>query len=291
MDLANKTKELCNIYGIKPSRSKGQNFLINDQIYDDIITASDLQPSDTVLEIGPGLGFLTEKLAASVSRVLAVELDKQLAEVLQTKLITQKINNIEVWNEDILRFDLRHLNGQPYKIVANLPYNITSVFLRNFLATVSQPEIMVLMLQKEVATRIAARPGQMSLLAVSIQFYATAEIIMNVKADNFWPTPAVDSAVIKINILSPQAWLNKYQKYCPKRLAAAEIKKFFGLVRAGFSAKRKMLKNNLASALKIPTADIEKIIVESGYNSKIRAQELGVTDWLVLFAKLKGSVV
>ena len=291
MDLANKTRELCNLYGIKPSRSKGQNFLINDQIYDDIIAASDLQRTDTVLEIGPGLGFLTEKLATQADKVLAVELDKKLAEVLQTKIIAQKINNVKVWNEDILQFDLRLLKNQPYKIVANLPYNITSIFLRNFLATEWRPEIMVLMLQKEVAERIVAVPGQMSLLAVSIQFYATAEIIMDVKAADFWPVPAVDSAVIKINILSPIDWLNKYQKYCPQQLTPPEIKKFFGLVRAGFSAKRKMLKNNLVNALKIAPDEVEKILVESGYNSKIRAQELAVADWLILFAKLKAFVV
>jgi len=290
MDIANKTKELCRLYDIRPARSKGQNFLIEEKIYDEIVAAADIRPDDLILEVGPGLGFLTEKLAAKAGRVVAVELDKKLAEVLQTKIIAQKLNNVSVANEDILRFDLKNFSGglfrkQPYKIVANLPYNITSIFLRNFSEIEFKPEVMILMLQKEVAERIAARPPDMSVLSIALQFYSEPKIILEVPSENFWPRPEVDSAVIEIKLLNPAAWREKYQTDYPPE------KEFFRLVRMGFAAKRKMLKNNLAAGLKISAAESEKILVKCGYNVKIRSQELSVSDWLILFANFRGFMI
>jgi 16S rRNA (adenine1518-N6/adenine1519-N6)-dimethyltransferase len=290
MSLLAKTKELCQLYNIRPARSKGQNFLVEEKIYDEIIAAADIQKDDLVLEVGPGLGFLTEKLAAKAGRVVAVELDKKLAEILQTKIIAQKLNNVSVVNEDILRFDLANFSDrifqkQPYKIVANLPYNITSIFLRNFSETEPKPEAMILMLQKEVAERIVARPPAMSLLSVALQFYSEPKILSNVPAENFWPQPEVESAIIKIKLLSPAAWQGKYRTDCPP------AKQFFRLVRMGFAAKRKMLKNNVASGLKIAPAEVEKTLIKCGYNAKIRAQELSVADWLILFANFRGFMI
>lgn len=290
MNLAEHTKELCQQYGIKPNRSKGQNFLINEDVYDKIIESADLNENDIVLEVGPGLGFLTAELSQKVKRVIAVELDDKLAEILQTGLKSQKIQNIKVLNENVLDFDFyalpltegaclsgRQVGGGrigdliKYKIVANLPYNITSVFLRKFLEAEHKPELMVLMLQKEVAERIVAQPGEMSLLAVSVQFYADPKIIRYVPKEDFYPQPEVDSAIIKLKVKSEKLKVNE--------------KDFFRLVKFGFSSKRKMLKNNLAGGYHITQKEAENIIKNAGFNPKIRAQELSVSDW----KKLLGS--
>lgn len=269
MDLFEQTKNLCKLYDIKPARSRGQNFLIEEKIYNDIVAVADLKTDDVVLEVGPGLGFLTAKLAALVKRLIAVELDDKLAEVLKIGLAAKNIQNVELINDDILNFSATNYDLKKYKIVANLPYNITSIFLRKFLEAEAKPELMVLMLQKEVAERIAAKPGEMSLLSVSAQFYAEPEIMENVPKKYFWPEPEVDSAIIKLKIKS-----DKYQ---------VDEKKFFQLVKFGFSARRKMLKNNLAAGFKIETAEAADKIKQAGFNEKIRAQELSVGDWLKLF--------
>jgi 16S rRNA (adenine1518-N6/adenine1519-N6)-dimethyltransferase len=269
MDILQKTQELCRYYDIKPARSKGQNFLINEEIYNRVVAAADLKSDDVVLEVGPGLGFLTTKLASKVKKVITVELDDRLAEVLHTGLMAQNIKNVEVVNQDILKLPINLIK---YKIVANLPYNITSIFLRKYLEIENKAESMVLMLQKEVAERIIAKPGKMSLLSVSIQFYARAEIVEVVRKENFWPEPEVDSAIIKIT---------------PRNvvlLAPEKEKDFFRLVKFGFSARRKMLKNNLAAGLKLDQAEVENKIVEAGLKGKIRAQELSVNDWLKLLS-------
>ncbi len=269
-NLLEQTKELCRLYNIKPARSKGQNFLISEEIYDEIITAADLKPDDVVLEVGPGLGFLTAKLSARVKRVIAVELDDKLAEVLKTRLQAQGVKNMEVVNQDVLETPLAPLlKGGEFKIVANLPYNITSIFLRKFLSeNENKPELVVLMLQKEVAERICAQAGEMSLLAVSVQFYARPEIVEIVKKENFWPEPEVDSAIVKI---TPH----------PNPLLAKE-RELFRLVKFGFAAKRKMLKNNLAAGLRLEMKIVEERLAIAGFNPKIRAQELTVDDWLKL---------
>lgn len=275
MDLLGQTKKLCKLYNIIPARSKGQNFLIREKIYDEMVDAAELKPDDIVLEVGPGLGFLMAKLAKKAGQVIAVELDDKLAEVLRVGLMAQRILNVEVVNKDILDFSIKYLvsgimgneKNTKYKIVANLPYNITSIFLRKFLSeTENKPELMVLMLQKEVAERICAEAGDMSLLAVSVQFYAKPEIARIVPKENFWPEPEVDSAIIKIEARSKKPEVNE--------------KEFFRLVKFGFSAKRKMLKNNLAAGFKISQAEAENKITKAGFNPKIRAQELSVDDWL-----------
>ena len=268
MDLLEKTKNLCKLYHIIPARSRGQNFLIREEIYDEIVGRADLEPDDVVLEVGPGLGFLTAKLAAKVKRVIAVEIDKRLAEVLQIGLTAKNINNVEVLNDDILKSPSPSFLKENFKIVANLPYNITSIFLRKYLEAEIKPIMMVLMLQKEVAERITARPGQMSLLAVSVQFYAEAEIIKQVPKEFFWPEPEVDSAIIKIIPRQPRELVDE--------------RDFFRLVKFGFSAKRKMLKNNLAAGFKMDQSEAGSKIKSLGFNEKIRAQELSVDDWLKL---------
>lgn len=260
-----QTNNLCRLYGIKPARSKGQNFLINESVYGKIIEAANIKKDDIVLEVGPGLGFLTSLLSQKAKKVIAVELDDKLANILKTGLDAQDVKNVEVVNENVLDFIPPVKNGG-YKIVANLPYNITSVFLRKFLSREDKPQEMILMLQKEVAERIVARAGDMSLLAVSIQFYAEAEIISLVPRRDFWPQPDVDSAIIKMKVKNEKLKVDE--------------KSFFRLVKIGFSSKRKMLKNNLANGYHIKEDLAREALKKAGFSEKTRAQELSVQDWM-----------
>lgn len=280
MTLAQKTIELCKMFEIKPSRSKGQNFLINEKIYDEIVEAAGINSEDTVLEVGPGLGFLTAKLAKAAKQVVAVELDDKLANFLQIGLDSNDVENVTIVNQDVLKFNPTDL-PKGYKVVANLPYNITSIFLRTFLNQKNRPQSLVLMLQKEVAERLIAKPGEMSMLALSVQFFGEVEIVREVKAGNFWPEPKIDSAVIRLVIDNDKRGDVTYD----------EEKAFFRLAKFGFSAKRKMLKNNLASGLKISNAEAEKLLISVGLDEHIRAQDLSVSNWQKLFAAARPFVL
>ncbi len=280
MTLAQKTIELCKMFEIRPSRSKGQNFLINEKIYDEIVEAAGINSEDTVLEVGPGLGFLTAKLAKVAKNVVAVELDDKLANFLQIGLDSNDVLNVTIVNQDVLKFNPTDL-PKGYKVVANLPYNITSIFLRTFLNQKNRPQSLVLMLQKEVAERLIAKPGEMSMLALSVQFFGDVEIVREVKAGNFWPEPKIDSAVIRLIIDNNKRGEITYD----------EEKAFFRLAKFGFSAKRKMLKNNLASGLKISNAEAEKLLISVGLDEHIRAQDLSVSNWQKLFAAARPFVL
>jgi 16S rRNA (adenine1518-N6/adenine1519-N6)-dimethyltransferase len=253
---------------IKPKKSLGQNFLRDERILDQIISASDIQPDDFVIEIGPGEGVLTEKIAQKAGKVLAIEIDDRLVPELQEKFAAQK--NVEIIHTDILNIQLKDLLSptQKYKVIANLPYYITSPIIRLFLESVTAPESMILMVQKEVAERIVATAGQMSILSVSVQYYATAELLFPVSKNAFFPVPQVDSAVIRI---TPVASLEKRD--------TDEVKKFFSLVRAGFSAKRKTLVNNLANSLHLEKAVVEEKLKTVPLKGTARAQELTLADW------------
>jgi len=280
MNLLQQTKKICNKYNIKPARSKGQNFLINESVYNKIIETADLKKDDVVLEVGPGLGFLTEKLAGKVKKVIAVELDDKLAKRLSPYDFFLKKNRrdlVSVINKSILDIDIKGLGlkNNNYKIVANLPYNITSIFLRKFLSAEIKPTSMVLMLQKEVAERICAKPPKMSLLSVSVQFYANPKIIKNVSADCFWPKPKIDSAIIKLKAKE----VKSLRFVATNRSDLTSMEDFFRLVKKGFSSRRKMLKNNLANDY----YNIEDKLKKINFNPKIRAQELSVDDWKRLF--------
>ncbi len=289
MDLLQKTKKLCAQYKIKPARSKGQNFLITEKVFDRIVESAELKKDDIVLEVGPGLGFLTEKLSKKAKRVIAVELDDKLAVILRERLEQQGIKNVEVINEDVLNFSIfnfqfsinekiHKLKNSGFKIVANLPYNITSYFLRKFLSAEIKPELMILMLQKEVAQRIVASPPNMSLLAVSVQFYADPKIIQTVKAGSFWPKPEVDSAIISLRVASRKSKVENEED-------------FFKLIKAGFSSKRKMLKNNLAKVYNFSQKSIEEILLNSKLTLTARAQELSLDNWLEIFGNIYKKVV
>jgi len=275
-------KEILKKYGIKPSKRLGQNFLIDKNVLKKIIEAAELKPDDIILEIGPGLGILTLELAKKVKKVIAVEKDRTLSQILKDVLKAEGINNVEVINKDILQISNFQFLISNYKIIANLPYYITSPVIRKFLESESPPQEMILMVQKEVAQRICAKPPRMNLLAVAVQFYvhpvrnkisngAEPEIISYVSRNSFWPQPKVDSAIIKI---VPRVFGYLYPK--------TETERFFKLVKAGFSSKRKMLKNNLSST-SLEARKIEKILKEIGLNPKIRAENLSIQDWIKLY--------
>ena len=274
-DLLTEIKDISRWIGIKPRHSQGQNFLVSEEIYDFIIQGADLKKDDLVLEVGPGLGFLTTRLAQKVHQVIAVELDSKLAQYLQLGKEKAKLTNLEIVNQDILKFNplkygLRDFN---YKIVANLPYNITSLFLRNFLTNSFRPQSLTLMLQQEVVERIIAKTPQLSVLALSVQYYAQAKLLKIIKADNFWPKPKVNSALLQLKLYKTPLSLEK-------------DKQFFRLIKIGFSSKRKMLKNNLSSALKISNSKLSEIFLQQSLSPNVRAQELSLQQWQRLFAAL-----
>ncbi len=265
-------KLLCEKYGFHPQRQAGQNFLIDKNVLNKIIQTANLKKDDIVLEIGPGFGILTQELVKRVKKVIAVELDKRMAISLKAKF--KNFSNLEIIQNDILKVqDIKcKIQNNKYKIVANIPYNITSAILRKFLSEEPKPCEMVLLIQKEVAKRIIAKPKEMSLLSVSTQFYGQPKIVSIVSKNSFWPKPKVDSAIIKIVLQKINKTINE--------------KDFFNLARTGFSNRRKQLKNNLKCLEVRPPNIIEKIFQELNFNFKIRAQELSVEDWIKLYKKI-----
>ena len=254
---------------VQAKKSLGQNFLRDEAVLEKIVESADLKSDDFVIEIGPGEGVLTEKLSKKGGKVLAIELDDRLIPILNDKFRNKK--NVEIFHGDILKINLNeffskhNMQDTRYKVVANLPYYITSPIIRYFLENENHPSEMILMVQKEVAQRIVAESGEMSILAVAVQYYAKAEYLFTVSKDAFEPAPKVDSAVIKISEINNDK--------------SEDVKKFFQIVRTGFSSKRKTLANNLASSFQKDKKEIENILEEMSFSKMVRAQELSVEDW------------
>ncbi|MFA5358338.1 MAG: 16S rRNA (adenine(1518)-N(6)/adenine(1519)-N(6))-dimethyltransferase RsmA [Patescibacteria group bacterium] len=271
--LLENTLDVLEHYGIRPRKGYGQNFLVDQEVLDDIVNSADLKKNDKVLEIGPGLGVLTERLAADAAKILAIEADPLMRKILVPKF--KKILNVEIMAADALQLssgDISEKLGDDYKIVANLPYNITGKFLRKFLTMSPLPKSLVLMLQKEVAERIVARSGKMSLLAVAVQIYGEPKIVRVVASESFYPQPEVKSAIIKI-VRRPEDFFVKQ---------GVDAKKFWQIVRIGFSSRRKQLQNNLSAGLKIEKDKIIKVLNKAKIAEKARAQELFLNDWIRL---------
>lgn len=255
--------------GIRPKRSLGQNFLVDPTYRARIVDAADLTVDDTVLEIGPGPGVLTELIAAVAGRVIAIELDNRLIRFLHERFAAQP--NVTIVHGDILRIDPGALTeGKRYKVVANLPYYITSAAIRHLLESQPTPDVLVLTVQREVAERMVAQPPNMSLLALGVQFYCTGRIVAKVPAGAFYPVPKVDSAVVRLDR--------------PSTLVAGDVEaaRFFEVARAGFSQPRKQLRNSLASGLQIAPADVERWLALAGIDSKRRAETLSLAEWATL---------
>jgi len=267
-------RDLLERHGIRPSKGLGQNLLVAEWAYERIVAASDLAEADHVLEIGPGLGTLTRYLADRAGQVTAVELDARRVAVLKESL--QGRSNVRVVQGDILELDPQAListgagRQEHYKVVANLPYYITSRVLRHLLSACIRPGLLTLMVQKEVAERIVAPAGSMSLLAVSVQAYGDPEVICSVPASAFYPRPKVASAVMTI------------RTYAEPLVPEEMIGPFFRVVRAGFQQKRKQLHNSLGANLGLPPDRIDSALLAARIARETRPQALGVDDWLGL---------
>ena len=261
-------KKLLQKYNIRPNKRMGQNFLIDKEVLEKIINTADLTKDDTVLEIGSGLGTLTKELAKRTKKVITIEKDKQMTEAL--KEIIKDYKNVEIVFDDILK--IKKLKIKNYKVVSNIPYYLTSPLIRMLLELKNPPKEILLLVQKEVAERICAELPKMNLLAVSVQFYSKPEIISYVSKSSFWPEPKVDSAIIKIADIKKPENIN--------------IKKFFKLVKAGFSHPRKQLANNLSQGLNINKEQIKKALAECNLNIQARASNLSIKNWESLSKKL-----
>ena len=334
MDLTNRG-ELINYLkdsGLWAKKSLGQNFLVDKEELNRIIKTADLKSTDTVLEIGSGLGTLTQKLSKYAGRVIAVEKDDKMAELLNYKIQSSKskkdpTSKTQILNRDILELDVDDIidchpdlpageegsvSGSPiarlgwteprsrrksgmteipdssakpqndrlvvrndrkkgsYKLVANIPYYITSKILEKFLTAENKPELIVLLVQKEVAERICAKPGKMSVLSVAVQYYGQPEIIKIIKASSFFPEPKIDSAILRINLKPQTSNLKNMERA------------LFKIVRAGFHARRKTLVNNLMVGTNLDKKTLSDILNKIGLSNKVRAQELSISQWQTL---------
>ncbi len=268
----NKIKKLLKRYKVRVSKKFGQNFLINENVFKKITRAAELSTKDIVLEIGPGIGNLTQFLAKKAKQVIAVEKDKRMIKILKETLSCYK--NVKIIQADILKVNINDLIFQKkYKIVSNPPYYITSPIIRKFLETKKQPELLVLMVQKEVAERICSQPPKMNLLSVSVQFYSNPEIVDFVSKKYFWPQPKVDSAILKIIPKSIKPPVNPDL--------------FFKIVRAGFTHPRKQLVNNLSSVLELNKEKVKEWLRESKIKPIRRAETLSLKEWFWLTKNFK----
>lgn len=283
--------ELIRRFDLDPKKSLGQNFLVDESHLARIAAAADLTAADTVLEIGPGLGVLTRHLAAQAGRVVAVELDDRLIPILSELFVDQP--HVSFIHADILKVDPAALlidGGQltadgeinaprpstrVYKVVANLPYYITSVVLRHLLESPQPPTVAVVMVQREVAQRIVAGPGDMSLLAVGVQFFAEAKIVQKVPAGAFHPRPKVDSAVLRLDVRPQPA------------VTDVEPDWYFSVVRAGFGQKRKQLRNSVAAGLGLAKEAVETGLLSAGIDPQRRAETLSLAEWGALAKVLR----
>lgn len=256
-------------YNLRADKSLGQNFLEDDFALESIVAAAEIQPTDTVLEIGPGLGSLTRYLAASAQEVLAVELDiKMLAPL---KAVLASYENVNVIHGDILKLSPQDLiSKEDYLVVANIPYYITSAVIRHLLESDNKPRRIVLTIQKEVAERICATPGDMSLLALSVQVYGKPRIAEHIPASAFFPAPKVDSAVLCVDI------------YPSPQVDSDILDTFFKLIKAGFSQKRKTLRNSLSSGLHISTTESANLLTRANIDPQRRAETLSIQEWETL---------
>ncbi len=261
---------------MRAKKSLGQNFLTSRAVARDIIAAAHITPDDTVLEIGPGKGFLTEGLLQKAGRVIAVEKDVRMVSRLKDRFAEEIRNGkLELVHGDILALNLTNykLKTNAYKLVANIPYYITGEILRTFLSGDLQPQLMILMVQKEVADRIVARDGKESILSMSVKIYGTPRYIQKVPARYFSPKPKVDSAVLLIENISKNNFVG-----------AEDEKKFFELVKRGFAHKRKMLLGNLRNFYE--PQKLEENFKKCGIAPTARAENLSLNQWLCLNNKI-----
>ena len=275
-DLTN-IRELRNLlytHHMQPNKSFGQNFLIDRAVLQRIIEAAEINAGEQVLELGAGTGVLTRELARHARRVVAVELERDMLSLLAET--TRNFANVELIERNLLYVDPAAIFGaEAYKLVANLPYYITAPTFRHFLESTNPPRLLVVMVQYEVAQRIVAAPGDLSLLGVSIQFYGKPDIVAHVPARAFYPAPKVDSAILRVDLKDEVP------------LAHEQRDSFFRLVQAGFSERRKQIHNSLARGLHRKDAEVRVWLKTAGIDPGRRAETLSIEEWLQLWHQME----
>lgn len=278
-------KSLLTYYNVSAQKSLGQHFLLDKTALEQTLKAAELTKKDFVIEIGPGFGVLTFPMADLAGRVLAVETDKKVLSILRA--LGSGYTNLDILPSNILKLDSRYVynrykqwskvkNGKTgYKLVSNLPYYITSAILKLFLETDLSPDLIVVMMQKEVAERIVADPGEMSILGISVQFFGEPEIVAQVPRTAFWPKPEVDSAIVRI----------KPRKQIP--FEVDDIKLFFRIVKAGFGERRKQLHNSLSGGLWLDDELVITVLREIKIDPTIRPQDLSLAEWGKVYHQFK----
>ncbi len=275
-DLTN-IRELRNLlytHHMQPNKSFGQNFLIDRATLQRIIEAAEINAGEQVLELGAGTGVLTRELARHARRVVAVELERDMLSLLAET--TRNFANVELIERNLLYVDPAAIFGaEAYKLVANLPYYITAPTFRHFLESANPPRLLVVMVQYEVAQRIVAAPGDLSLLGVSIQFYGKPDIVAHVPARAFYPAPKVDSAILRVDLKDEVPLEHKQRD------------SFFRLVQAGFSERRKQIHNSLARGLHRKDAEVQAWLKAAGIDPGRRAETLSIEEWLQLWHQME----
>ena len=262
----------------RPKKSLGQHFLVDKRVLSKIITAADLSEQDSVVEVGAGKGLLTSELAGRVGKVIAVEIDNILIPLLKSKY--SQMDHVDVIHEDARNIDINQIIpvNQPYKLVANLPYYAALPIIRKFLESNHPPELIVVMVQLEVAERMTATVGKMSLVSVSIQLRGIPKIITTISPRSFKPQPKVSSAVIRIDVR-------------PKPLLELKSEsEFFKVVRAGFSSPRKQIRNTLKQGLSLNGSETDLLLRESGIDPTLRPQYLSMQDWGKLYSSFQNTI-
>ena len=276
IDLTNiqELRNLLYAHHMRPNKAFGQNFLVDRSILLRIVEAAEIHPGDQVLELGAGTGVLTRELTKGARRVVAVELERNMLSLLGET--TRNFTNVELIERNLLYVDPADIFGsEPYKLVANLPYYITAPTFRHFLESANPPRLIVVMVQYEVAQRIVAEPGDLSLLGVSIQFYGKPKIITHVPARAFYPAPKVDSAILRID-MKDEIPLTREQR-----------DSFFRLVQAGFSERRKQLHNSLTHGLHRKDMEVRATLLAANIDPSRRAETLSIEDWLRLWHRME----
>lgn len=281
-------KSLLTYYNVSAQKSLGQHFLIEPDALKQMLAAASLSKADFVVEVGPGFGVMTFPMADLAGRVLAIETDKKVLSIL--KALGSGYPNLDILPSNILKLDSRSIYDRyktwskvkkgktSYKLVSNLPYYITSAILKLFLETDLPPDVMVVMMQREVAERIVAEPGELSVLGISVQFFGKPEIIAQVPKTSFWPKPEVDSAIVRITPF----------KQHPYKID--NVRLFFRIVKAGFGEKRKQLHNSLSGGLWLENDLVNETLTEIGIDPAIRPQDLSLEEWSKIYHRFKELV-
>jgi 16S rRNA (adenine1518-N6/adenine1519-N6)-dimethyltransferase len=268
-------KKLLNDYGLKPNKTFGQNFLLDEIVLQDMVDVAKVNDKDTVIEVGPGITNLTKFLLDKAGQVVAIEKDDQFISLLNS--LKKKNKHFSYIKDDVLLVDLEELTKDfsDYKVVANIPYYVTGKIIQKFLAAKNKPQSMTMLMQKEVAQNLTAKPGNLNLLAISVQLHGEAKLVEVVPARSFFPAPKVDSAVVHIELYKKPKYKVEDEKF------------FYKVLKACFMGKRKQIHNTLTNNLGLDKKNVEDILQQCGIQPTTRPQQLSIAQWLDLVALIK----